>query len=660
LDTTPKEAQVPRTCAAALILILVAGIAGAYPGIGGGRGIFRVQNALVQDDAGLTISLHAIGRNPAFPSPDTNEKGWIGDFTAPELNYAPLVTKWVGAEVFGSWGAIVQYPSAVGAEDISWGLHDLKAGAKLSVPIIPVLKLGFMGTYDFLAREDNDGVDWLDPNAVPACDGFGWMGMATLQFQDVAPSAPNLLINYGERECGTVYGAAAELVAEGFALFAEARSLQPDASDGVFDIENGENRLTPGVAFGTGTEGSTFKVGYSFGFGAPNELMLGLVIATPFGKRIPPEYGTIAGKAVDERTGSALAATVEFPEDPDMRSMTTDATTGVFTAEKVLAGVIVVKVSAEGYHSQAVPINVEGDAVAQYEFKLRPLVTYGVIAGQVLEAETNTPLEATVEFPEAEIETRTSEAATGSFRIDQVPVGVYTVTATAEGYFKGSQTVQVEEGRVAAPTFALRPLAMKTTITGKVSDKKTGDPVAATVSFPNSGLADVANDPETGVYMTEIPVGSYAVKVTSEGYLAQTAAVVLQKDKPLVKDFELVAEGMSITLRGIYFDFDKATIKPESRPALEDAAEILKENPGIRVEIQGHTDSKGSDAYNQNLSERRAQSVVNFLVTQLSIDRARLVARGYGEGMPIATNDTDEGRALNRRVEFLILESKQK
>lgn len=160
--------------------------------------------------------------------------------------------------------------------------------------------------------------------------------------------------------------------------------------------------------------------------------------------------------------------------------------------------------------------------------------------------------------------------------------------------------------------------------------------------------------------MAEIPVGSYAVKVTSEGYLAQTAAVVLQKDKPLVKDFELVAEGMSITLRGIYFDFNKSTIKPESRPALEDAAKILKENPDIRVEIQGHTDSKGSDEYNQDLSERRAQSVVNYLVTQLSIDRARLVAKGYGEAMPIATNDTDEGRALNRRVEFFILEAKQK
>jgi outer membrane protein OmpA-like peptidoglycan-associated protein len=658
LDTTPKEAQVPRTCAVALCLVLVAGIAAAYPGIGGGRGVFRVQNALVEDEAGLTISLHGIGRNPTFPN--ATEKGWIGDFTAPELNYAPLATKWVGAEVFASWGAIVQYPSFAGGGDISWGLHDLKAGAKLSIPIIPVLKLGGIASYDFLAREQNDTLPWLDPYAIPACDGFGWMGLATLHFQDVAPSAPNLLINYGERDCGTIYGAAAELVAEGFALFVEARSLQFDASDGIFDTENGEIRLTPGVAFGSGTEGSTFKVGYSFGFGAPNELMLGLVIATPFGKRVPPEYGTIAGKAVDERTGNAIAAKVEFPENTDMRPMTTDATTGVFTVDKVLAGVIVVKVSAEGYHSQAVPINVEGDAVAQYEFKLRPLVTYGVIAGQVLEAETNRPLEAAIEFPEAEIDAVTSEAATGSFRIDQVPVGVYTVTATAEGYFKGSQTVQVEEGRVAAPTFALKPLTERTTITGKVSDKKTGDPLAATVSFPNSGLADVANDPETGVYMAEIPVGSYAVKVTSEGYLAQTAAVVLQKDKPLVRDFELVAEGMSITLRGVYFDFNKATIKPESRPALEDAAKILKENPDIRVEIQGHTDSKGSDEYNQNLSERRAQSVVNYLVTQLGIDRTRLVARGYGEGMPIATNDTDEGRALNRRVEFFILESKQK
>ncbi|MBN2537506.1 OmpA family protein, partial [candidate division WOR-3 bacterium] len=124
---------------------------------------------------------------------------------------------------------------------------------------------------------------------------------------------------------------------------------------------------------------------------------------------------------------------------------------------------------------------------------------------------------------------------------------------------------------------------------------------------------------------------------------------------PLVRDFGLVKEGMTITLRNVYFDFDKATIRPESRPALEKAAQIMKENPGIEVEIQGHTDAIGSSAYNMTLSRRRAQAVVNYLVIQFTIARDRFDAIGYGETKPVASNDTEEGRQLNRRVEFVIM-----
>jgi outer membrane protein OmpA-like peptidoglycan-associated protein len=85
---------------------------------------------------------------------------------------------------------------------------------------------------------------------------------------------------------------------------------------------------------------------------------------------------------------------------------------------------------------------------------------------------------------------------------------------------------------------------------------------------------------------------------------------------------------------------------------------MLSENPTIKVEIQGHTDSKGSDSYNLALSDRRAAAVVAYLVTNLGVDPSRLTSRGYGEGMPIATNDTDAGRALNRRVEFAIIGEK--
>ncbi len=643
-----------------LALAMVPSLVLAYPAVGGGRGLYRVQNAMVEEEAGLTISLHTFGRHPRIEDADP---GWIADLTAPELSYTPIAMKYVGLEVFTSWGGVFQYPKEfyVSPKKFGMGLHDLRAGAKLSIPIIPVLKLGGTASYTFTTGRDTGAYLWVDPNCLPLADDppYTWTGLATFQFQDVALSAPNLMFNYGKVNKATLYGVGIELAAAGFALFAEARSLQPEASTGLLDIKNGEIRLTPGVAFGT--SGLTLKAGYTFswGPGAPNEAVLGLVIATPFGKRVPPEFGTIAGKVSDARTGEPLEASVAFPENPELASMSTDPSTGVFTIEKVPVGVVIVEVSVEGYHRQAMPINVEADAVSQYEFALKPLVTYGVIAGMVTDATNNQPLEAAIEFPKTDVKPVRSDPGTGAFRIDDVPVGVYTVTASAEEYFKASLTVQGEEGRVASPTFALKPLTMKSTITGKVSDKKTGEPVAAVVSFPGSDVPEVENDPETGVYKTDIPVGSYAMKVSAEGYIAQTAAVVIEESKPTIKDFELIKEGMSITLRGIYFDFNKATIKPESRPALEDAAKIMQDNPTIKVEIQGHTDWIGPDAYNQKLSERRAQSVVTYLVQNFGVGVSRLTGKGYGESKPIASNETDEGRSLNRRVEFFIISAEE-
>ncbi|MFO7675544.1 MAG: OmpA family protein [bacterium] len=641
-----------RTFALALALALPALLV-AYPGIGGGRGLFRVQNALVEDEAGLTISLNAIGRNPGFPAPST-EKGWVADLLAPELSYAPLVTKWVGAELFANWGGIFQYPKAPDDKKFDMGLHDIRVGGKLSVPIIPVLKLGAAGSYVFPGDREKRG--WLDPTAVPMQDGFDWNALATLYLQDLFPSLPNLMVNYTQNDVSKTYGAGVELAAEGFALFGEVQSVQNDATNGIFDTDSGQVRLTPGVAFGSGTSGTTLKVGYTFAWGpaAVNEFLLGIVIATPFGKRAPAEFGVIAGRVIDDRTGDGIVANISFPDNPKLAALTT-STAGVFTLDRAPTGVVVVEVSAEGYQGQAVPVEVPANATVQYEFKLRPLVTYGVIAGLVTDAGTGQPLGATIEFPGTALDAVQSDPVTGAFRIDDVPTGIYTATASADGYFKGSQTVQVEEGRVATPAFALKLLAEKTTLTGKVSDKKTGEPLAAMVSFPDAGIEGAATDGATGVYMTELPVGSYAVKVSAEGYLDQTAAIVLQKDKPLVKDFELVKEGMTITLRGIYFDVNKATIKPESRAALADAAKILQDNPTIKVEIQGHTDSDGSEEYNLQLSDRRAQAVVTYLVQNHAIDAARLTGRGYGEGQPVASNSTPEGKALNRRVEFVIL-----
>ena len=104
--------------------------------------------------------------------------------------------------------------------------------------------------------------------------------------------------------------------------------------------------------------------------------------------------------------------------------------------------------------------------------------------------------------------------------------------------------------------------------------------------------------------------------------------------------------------RNIYFDFNKANLKEESLPILDEVVGLLKAKPDMKMEIQGHTDSKGTAAYNLKLSERRAASVKDYLVKN-GIESNRLTTKGYGLTKPVATNATEEGRAKNRRVEFV-------
>ena len=112
--------------------------------------------------------------------------------------------------------------------------------------------------------------------------------------------------------------------------------------------------------------------------------------------------------------------------------------------------------------------------------------------------------------------------------------------------------------------------------------------------------------------------------------------------------------GDTIRLKNIYFDFDKAELLPRSFVELNKLAKILKENPKLEIEIDGHTDSDGSENYNQKLSESRAKTVTEWLKKQ-GIRGERHKFRGAGERQPIVSNDTENGRQQNRRVEFVVL-----
>lgn len=641
-----------------LITVCVIAPAFSYTAIGGGKGLLRVQDAQTEE-AGLNIALNLSVRNPTYSSGEGRKKGYIGDLIAPTLHYTPIATRYVGAEIYGTWGGIFQY-AKIGDKSYDIGLHDLRAGAKLSIPYLPVLKLGGAASYTFRFRAQPAlPYYWTDQTAIPL-DTLTWAGLVTLRLQDLVPAAPNLILNYGKSGNWTNYGTGLELAAEGLALFAELTSRQPENSTGIFDTKSGIVRLTPGVRLGS-PRGSALSVGYTFSLteGIPNEVIVGMNIATPFFRKPATVYGQLNAQVIDASTQQPLAATVEFPEASKLKPITTDAS-GLVAIKKMPVGVLKVKVTSEGYRPLETFVNIEAQPSGPVQFKLHPLVTYGILSGTVTDARTGKPLGATITFAEASIGSISVDPATGAFRKDNIPVGSYTVTAQAEGYFPATATITIEENRVANQPFQLTPTTVKSIVTGVVTDRGTQKPLAAKITIKNAAdgtvFTEVNTDPATGVYSTELPPGSYALVVHSEGYIDQPAALVVEEGKPAKHDFALVKVGTTVTLKGVYFDFNKATLKfPQSQEALQAAYQILKDNPTIRVEIQGHTDNIGSEEYNQKLSERRAWAVVNYLVQQMGVDAARLTARGYGESMPKASNDTPEGRALNRRVEFVVI-----
>ncbi|WP_042721100.1 OmpA family protein [Flavobacterium sp. B17] len=120
-------------------------------------------------------------------------------------------------------------------------------------------------------------------------------------------------------------------------------------------------------------------------------------------------------------------------------------------------------------------------------------------------------------------------------------------------------------------------------------------------------------------------------------------------------EVERVGDGIKITLNEsiVNFDFDSSALTSTAQNNLDKLAQVLTNNPDTNINIYGHTDSKGSDSYNMSLSERRANSVKTYL-TGKGIASGRMFAKGEGESMPVASNDTDAGRAKNRRVEFAI------
>lgn len=299
-------------------------------------------------------------------------------------------------------------------------------------------------------------------------------------------------------------------------------------------------------------------------------------------------------------------------------------------------------------------------------FKLIPRDIRITISGTVYNEKNQQPIQANVVLtPGQQQAVKLTSSVAGKFETRIPEVTAYTINATQAGYLPKDLALTLPENLGNDTTvfvdIYLTPVAKKLMLAGTVYDSKTNEPITAKVvaTLKHDRKVNFTMAAHGGKYEQEIKaLGTYRFAASAEGYLNATDSVEVldEETTPILKDLYLqpIEVGLTVRLKNIYFDFDKTTLKKESFVELNKVVEFLKSNPSVEIEISGHTDSKGSDDYNLNLSQGRSQSVVDYIVSQ-GIDAYRLTAHGYGEGKPIDTNDTDEGRANNRRVEFTVM-----
>ena len=277
----------------------------------------------------------------------------------------------------------------------------------------------------------------------------------------------------------------------------------------------------------------------------------------------------------------------------------------------------------------------------------------------VVNAVTNEPID------KAFVETRGTESGKIAMREKQISakgfrqkhaVGSFTTTAKANGYYDATQVFEIEKvGSTEYVTIALRPCPV---LRVRVTNKETGLPVPATVQIRKSGAEEpaysLATDSASGTTRQMLEEGPrYSLHIAQMGYDTVDMAIANIGDSLNIQ-LNPIKKGEVFIVKNLHFATNKTRILSRSEQALQDLYMYLARNPQIHIKIVGHTDNVGKDEANQKLSDGRANAVMQDLIER-GIAPERLQAEGRGETQPIDTNDTEEGRQNNRRVEIEIL-----
>lgn len=390
--------------------------------------------------------------------------------------------------------------------------------------------------------------------------------------------------------------------------------------------------------------------GLTVGLGSPvlrvfSSLALTLGAAAP--AATPPPPVTLRGRTVDARTQAPVTAAV-FVEPGGI-----DVAAGkdYFSFVTQPAGVYTLRVMAQGYRPTSVTFSTFPGFTT--DVVLRLALADGAVDGTVLDDETGAPVTGAVVT--AAPGGRAATLTGGQFSLVLAP-GSYVISATAPGFHAASATVAVVAAEAAM--LDLRLKVRRAAISGNVRDARNGKPLTADVLlYKKEGFDFVASTGGEFTFSAR-PATAYTLRFTANGYNTVVTTVTAdQASYPMAVSMspkKIVAAEKKLVLDPIFFATGKALILDESYAIIDSLADYLKEHVDMKVSIEGHTDDKGSAKVNRKLSKKRAEAVRDAL-TSRGVEKARLKTEGFGPDRPLVANDTEENRAQNRRVEFIII-----
>ncbi len=251
---------------------------------------------------------------------------------------------------------------------------------------------------------------------------------------------------------------------------------------------------------------------------------------------------------------------------------------------------------------------------------------------------------------------------------------LFTTTTSSDGYgdvrvYTLAERLPVDEPAIAVAAPYLNPRVNEEVIQeapvrpegvsvhGQITNSRTGEVIPARISFASPGTEPRSAVSGTDGYSIDVPSAEYIVRIEATGYISalENLDINAVDMRDLEMNFKLqpVEIGATVNLKNVLFVQAKTDILPESYPELDLVVAFLNDNPNVRIELTGHTDGRGVAADNVRLSQQRVNKVKEYLVGK-GIDARRISGKGFGGSRPVASNDTEESRRMNRRVEFVI------